>query len=154
MNKLLEIKCNLSELDDFAKNLSKKAKTSDIYFLKGDLGVGKTTFTRFFINALFEKYNLKRPENIKSPSFPLLINYSLHRIEINHYDLFRIKDKDELIELDFFEKLEKNISIIEWPDIILNNYFIKKYYLIEIQIINIDKRLVKIYHSKKKIFKK
>ena len=149
MNKLKEFKCDLFELEKFSKNLSIQTKNSDIFLLKGDLGVGKTTFARFLINSLFDKHNLSRPESIKSPSFPILINYSLNKFEINHYDLYRIKKQEDLIQIDFFESLQKNISIIEWPDILLNKYIAKQYYLIEMEIINQNKRSIKIFHNKK-----
>ena len=69
--------------------------------------------------------------------------------EIYHYDFYRITEKTELIEIGIFEELEKNISIIEWPDIILNNFKLRNYYLLEFQIIDLNKRLIKIFHTKK-----
>ena len=152
MNTLLELECNLVELESLAKKLAEKTNFGDIYLLKGDLGVGKTTFARSFINSLFDKYNISRPQNIKSPSFPIMINYSLADYEINHYDLYRLVNKNELIEIGFIEDLEKNISIIEWPDLILNSFIINKYYLIQIEFINLNKRLIEIKHSVKKNF--
>ena len=112
---------NLLELKSFANNLAVKAKIGDIYLLSGDLGVGKTTFTRFFINALFKEYQINKPKNIKSPSYPILINYPLLNFEIYHYDLYRLKNKKELPELEFFENFKKNVSLIEWPEIIIND---------------------------------
>ena len=69
--------------------------------------------------------------------------------EIFHYDLYRLKDKNELLEVNLFENLEKNISIIEWPEIIINNFIFNKYYLFEFEFIDINKRFIKIMHSEK-----
>ena len=125
MNILSEIKCNLEDLSIITNNLAQKANVGDVYLLDGDLGVGKTTFARLFINSLFEKYKIIRPASIKSPTFPIMISYLLKDYEIFHYDLYRINNKNELSEIGLFEFIEKNISIIEWPDIILKNFTLK-----------------------------
>ena len=143
MSILIEFECNLSELKSFANNLATDTNISDIYLLSGDLGVGKTTFTRFFINALFDKYKINKPKNIKSPSYPILINYPLLNFEIYHYDLYRLKNKKELFELGFFENFKKNISLIEWPEIIINDFNLTNYHLINLKFIDLNKRKIK-----------
>ena len=143
MSILTEFKCNLSELKSFANNLATDTNISDIYLLSGDLGVGKTTFIRFFINALFDKYKINKPKNIKSPSYPILINYPLLNFEIYHYDLYRLKNKKELLELGFFESFKKNISLIEWPEIIINDFNLTNYHLINLKFIDSNKRQLK-----------
>lgn len=146
MNILTEIECNLFELQTFTINLADKAKIGDIFFLKGDLGVGKTTFARFFINSLYDKYKVKREINIKSPSYPILINYPFLNYEILHYDFYRIKKENEILEIGFFENLKKNISIIEWPEIIIDNFKINNYYSLSIEIIDLEKRKIKLQY--------
>ena len=143
MNIISEFDCNLFQLGTYAKRLAESSSIGEIYFLRGDLGAGKTTFSRMFINSIFDKYKIQRPQTIKSPSFPVMINYSLIDYEIFHYDFYRIKNINEMAEIDFFENLKKNISIIEWPDIILNNYNFNNYNLIEFKIINLSKRKLK-----------
>ena len=118
MKTLYQIEYNLDQLKKFAKKLALKSNQGDIYLLKGELGVGKTTFTRFLINSIFDAYKIKRPENIKSPSYPILINYPLLNFEINHHDFYRLTNNNELSEIVSFEDFNKNISIIEWPEII------------------------------------
>ena len=152
MNTLLELECNLFELNSFAQKLAAKTSDADIFLLKGELGAGKTTFARAFINSLFDKHKIERPGNIKSPSFPIMINYPIAHYEINHYDLYRLIDQSELLEIGFFEDIEKNISLIEWPDILIKNSIISNYYLIEFDIIDRDKRFIKLKHSVKKTF--
>lgn len=152
MYKIIECYCDLEQLNRFSQRFSRQAAVGDIILLKGELGVGKTTFARFFINSLFENLSLKRPQSIKSPSFPIMINYSLLNYQIFHYDLFRLKSENELSEIDIFENLQKNITIIEWPELIMNNINLREYYLIEFELIDLSKRYLKILHSKKKKF--
>ena len=143
MKNLTKFDCNLTGLNKFARSVANEANVGDIFLLKGELGAGKTTFARGLINSLYEINKIKKNHNIKSPSFPIMINYPLLDYEVRHFDLFRITNKFELIEIDIFEDIEKNISIIEWPEIILNNYKINKYYLIEFNIIDLLNRSVK-----------
>ena len=152
MYKIIECSCNLEQLKIFSQKFAQKAAMGDIIFLKGELGVGKTTFARFFINALFDNLSLQKPQSIKSPSFPIMINYSLLKYEIFHYDLFRLKNINELTEIDIFENLQKNILIVEWPELIMNHLNVKDYYLIEFELIDLSKRYLKLFHSKKKSF--
>jgi len=81
------------------------------------MGVGKTTFVRYLINKFQENDNLKITE-ITSPTFNLLNEYQLHKIKINHYDLFRIKSNREIKGLSLFENNNSSITLIEWPEII------------------------------------
>ena len=149
MNILLEFDCDLEKLNQFSKELAEKSQAGDIFFLLGDLGAGKTTFARFFINSLFDKEEINRPKNIQSPSYPIMINYSLKNYEIFHYDLYRLKNKNELTEINFFEDFSKNLSIIEWPNLILDNFSLTNYYLIEFNFINLNKRYLRVKHSEK-----
>tara|TARA_Y100001970_G_C14012840_1_gene739392 strand:- start:134 stop:598 length:465 start_codon:yes stop_codon:yes gene_type:complete len=149
LNILLEFECDLKKLNQFSQEIAQKIQLGDIFFLLGDLGVGKTTFARLLINSLFDKAKVNRPDKILSPSYPIMINYPLPNYEIFHYDFYRIKNKNELVEIDFFENLDKNLSIIEWPDLVLNNFSLTNYYLIEFGFVDIKKRYLKVQHSKK-----
>ena len=152
MYKIIECNCDLKQLNKFSQKLAQKATVGDIIFLKGELGVGKTTLARFFINALFDNLSLQKPQSIKSPSFPIMISYSLLKYEIFHYDLFRLKSINEISEIDIFENLHNNIIIVEWPELIMNHLNVKDYYLIELELIDLSKRHLKMLHSKKKRF--
>ena len=135
---------NLNALEIFAKKLSKEFKKGSIIFLKGELGAGKTTLARFIINSLYDTKKIKKPNSIKSPSFPILLTYDLLDIEIFHYDLYRISNISELNELNIEECFSNAITIIEWPDILLNNNFNHNFYLIELEIYNENQRIIKI----------
>ena len=139
-NQILDI----SEVKYLALKLSKKLKLGDILMLKGDLGVGKTTFARFIVDNLYLLNNLKNSSIIGSPTYPILLTYDLKSFEICHYDLYRIKNINELEELDFFENIEKSITLIEWPEILIHLPFKKNYYLINFDLYSETKRIVNI----------
>ena len=103
--------------EELASQLLKKLKPGNIIFLYGEMGVGKTTFVRYLINKFQENNNLKITE-VTSPTFNLLNEYQLHKIKINHYDLFRIKSNREIKDLGLFENNNNSITLIEWPEII------------------------------------
>ena len=150
MFNLLKTKTSLKRLEIIAKKLANKSLIGDIYLLSGELGAGKTTFIRFFINSIFDHYLIKKPHSIKSPSFPIMINYPLKNFEVFHYDLYRIKNENEIQELNIIENLKDNITLIEWPQMIINNLQIDNYFLINLEIINLRERIIKITHTHNK----
>jgi len=108
---------SIRDIQKFSENLSKIVKTRDVIFLHGEIGVGKTTFVRFFINYLECKNKLKKSE-ILSPTFNILYEYKIKNISILHYDLYRLKNYNDIVELGIFEKTANDIKIIEWPELI------------------------------------
>ena len=88
------------------------------------MGVGKTTFVKYFINTYQQINNLPQTE-ITSPTFSLLNEYQVKDLRIKHYDLFRINNKEDTNNLDIFEKDNKLITLIEWPQLIANTQDIK-----------------------------
>ncbi len=119
---------NISEegkTKSIAEVFSKNIKLGDILFLNGELGVGKTTFVKYLINFLQKKYNQAITE-IPSPTFNLINEYQLDSFVIKHYDLYRINDEKELNNLDIFESVSDQITLIEWPEIIKNYKIINK----------------------------
>ena len=113
---------NLKSLLEITRKLSKLVSQGDNLFLYGELGVGKTTFVRNFINHLQHLNKVKSTE-VLSPTFNILNEYQINNFNIKHYDLYRVKQKEELDNLGLFEE-KKAINIIEWPEI-LNSYKIK-----------------------------
>ena len=82
-----------------------------VIYLRGDLGAGKTLFTRAYIHALgFEGY-------VKSPSYGLLETYDLKGQTVLHLDLYRIEDPEELEFLAIRDLYGSNtVLMVEWPD--------------------------------------
>ena len=151
MKQAITFNTNLQKLNTFAEKLALISKPSDIILLQGELGTGKTTFTRFWINALYRKKKIIPPSSIKSPTFPIMISYDLIKYELYHYDLYRLKNNKELQELDIFENFTNNISIIEWPEILMKELQRKNYYYIKFSFVNSDTRQIQIHHSIQKI---
>ena len=99
-----------------AENISEK----DCIFLIGEIGVGKTTFTRNFINYLQRREGVKETE-VLSPTFNLLYEYDIKNMKVMHYDLYRIKRSKDLDQLGIFTEDVDSIKIIEWPELINTN---------------------------------
>ena len=108
---------SLEHLNSLSQKVADKLDKNDCIFLIGEIGVGKTTFTRYLINHLQEKNGEKITE-VLSPTFNLLYEYDLKNIKIMHYDLYRIKDESELKQLGIFLDQQEAIKIIEWPQLI------------------------------------
>ena len=108
---------SLEHLNSLSQKIADNLAKNDCIFLIGEIGVGKTTFTRYLINYLQEKNGEKITE-VLSPTFNLLYEYDLNNIKIMHYDLYRIKDESELKNLGIFSDKQDTIKIIEWPQII------------------------------------
>ena len=151
MNPILTFDTNLQGLDTFAKKLAAINKPSDIVLLQGELGTGKTTFARMLINALCHKMKIIPPTSIKSPTFPIMISYDLKEYELYHYDLYRLKKNKELQELDIFENFKNNISIVEWPEILMKELEGENYYFINFSFVDSNTRNIQINHSIYKI---
>ena len=108
---------SLDHLNSISIKISKKLERGDCIFLKGEIGVGKTTFTRHIINNLQKQKGLKETE-VLSPTFNLLYEYDIKDLKIMHYDLYRIKKSEELDHLGIFSDRLNTIKVIEWPNLI------------------------------------
>ena len=108
-----------SEIDTkkLSKKISKIIKAGDVIFLHGEIGVGKTTFTRFLINHLEVENKIKKSD-VLSPTFNIAYDYDIGKIKVYHYDLYRIKSNKDILELGMFDLSKDHIKIVEWPEII------------------------------------
>ena len=102
---------------ELAKKFTEYLKGGEFIFLFGEMGVGKSTFVKYFINE-YQKINDLPQTEITSPTFSLLNEYQLKDMRIKHYDLFRINRKEDIKNLDIFEKDNKLITLIEWPQLL------------------------------------
>jgi len=108
---------SLEDTQNFSKNISKIISAGDIVFLYGEIGVGKTTFVRFFINHLENKNKIKNSE-VLSPTFNIVYDYDIRNLKILHYDLYRLKNYKDISQLGMFETSKDHIKIVEWPELI------------------------------------
>jgi len=108
---------SLKDTKNLSKKISKIINVGDVIFLYGKIGVGKTTFVRFFINHLEVENGIKKSD-ILSPTFNIAYDYDIGKIKVYHYDLFRLKNYKDILELGMFETSKDHIKIIEWPELI------------------------------------
>ena len=108
---------SLKDTQNFSKNISNIINPGDVIFLSGEIGVGKTTFVRFFINYLESKNKIKNSD-VLSPTFNIVYDYNIGNIKILHYDLYRLKNYNDISQLGMFESFDDHIKIIEWPELI------------------------------------
>jgi tRNA threonylcarbamoyl adenosine modification protein YjeE len=111
---------SLDHLQLISKKIADEILKKDCIFLIGEIGVGKTTFTRSLINYLQKREGVDQTE-VLSPTFNLLYEYEIKKLKIMHYDLYRIKNSKELIQLGIFNENIDSIKIIEWPELLETN---------------------------------
>ena len=99
-------------LTRIAELIALKVRAGDLITLTGDLGAGKTTFARAFIRAMLDDLTAEVP----SPTFTLVQSYPTQRIEIAHFDLYRLNSPDELDEIGFDESVTGGVALVEWPE--------------------------------------
>ena len=117
---------NLKETKKFAKKFAKLLVGGEVILLSGDLGAGKTTFTRCVLKALGVK------GDITSPTFTIMREYKTKRFNIYHFDMYRIGDSGEAREFGLEDYIysgdSRSLVFIEWSENIadmLNGKFIK-----------------------------
>jgi len=96
--------------------LAKEAGPGDVFCLIGDLGVGKTVFSKGF------GAGIGVDDTINSPTFTIVQVYDEGRLPFYHFDVYRIADEDELLEIGFDEMVDGDgVCLIEWADLIPNS---------------------------------
>ena len=108
---------SLQDTENFTKNFSKIIGPGDVIFLYGEIGSGKTTFTRFLINHLEVENKISKSE-VLSPTFNIVYEYEIGKTKIHHYDLYRLKNYNDILQLGMLETSSDSIKIIEWPELI------------------------------------
>lgn len=100
-----------------------------ILLLKGNLGAGKTTFTQFLLNKLGSE------DEVSSPTYSIVNEYSTPKGKVFHFDLYRLKNIDEVYDIGIEEYLDNAfLCIIEWPEVYEDDLYGLKYH--EMSIIN------------------
>ena len=95
------------------EQLAKEAHPGDVYTLEGDLGVGKTVFTKGMARGL----GIEEP--VTSPTFTILQEYESGRLPLYHFDVYRIGDPEEMDEIGYEDYFYgQGICLIEWAGLI------------------------------------
>jgi tRNA threonylcarbamoyladenosine biosynthesis protein TsaE len=100
------------ETAEIATTLAERLGAGDVVCLRGDLGAGKTTFTRFLVKALGS------PTPVSSPTFTLVHEYLGGPVPIAHIDCYRLGSEDEFLDAGLGEYLDSGawLTLIEWPE--------------------------------------
>ena len=119
-----------------AQEISKICKKGDVLAISGSMGIGKTTFVRYFIK------NISKAQSVPSPTYNIMLPYETKYSTIYHMDAWRLKSYNEALSLGITEKFDDAIFLIEWAEkikvILPNNY-------LSLSIKNIrDKKFLKI----------
>ena len=110
---------SIRELGKIADKIKKILLPGDVVFLHGEIGVGKTTFARLLINGFENEKKLKKSE-VLSPTFNIVFEYEIKEFTIKHFDLYRLKNSNDIKNIGLSESLEQSITLIEWPELIIN----------------------------------
>ena len=111
---------SLDHLKLISNKIADNVSEKDCILLIGEIGVGKTTFARNFINYLQKREGIHETE-VLSPTFNLLYEYNIKNFKVLHYDLYRVKKSKELDQLGIFKEDVDSINIIEWPELVKTN---------------------------------
>ena len=122
---------------EFGKSVARAVEKGAVISLVGDLGAGKTTFTKGVARGLGIM------DNVTSPTFTILNEYTGEEKRLYHFDFYRIEDPDELVELgfeDYFPSAD-GLTIVEWVEK-APSVLPKKFYQITFKKIDDDKRKI------------
>ena len=102
-----------------AKRLARSKTIGRTFLLYGEIGAGKTFFSRAFIQEILSDYGLT--EDIPSPTYTLIQTYETPQVDIWHIDLYRLVSEQDITELGIADALNNNICLIEWPELLNEN---------------------------------
>ena len=128
--------------EKIAATFAERLKGGEVVAFRGDLGMGKTCFTRGLAAGL--GYS----GEVTSPTFALINEYIGGRVPLYHFDMYRISSWEELYSSGFFEYIEEGgIVAAEWSENIENALPDNTWY-IEFELINENSRKITVYHKK------
>lgn len=103
---------DINETRDWAAGFAKKLHAPMTIALHGDLGVGKSEIARTIIQTLCGADTV-----VPSPTFTIVQSYENGKDRLSHFDLYRVSDVSELVEIGLLHAVQNDITLIEWPDI-------------------------------------
>jgi tRNA threonylcarbamoyladenosine biosynthesis protein TsaE len=133
----LEIICNkIEDLPETAKRIYDFGRQNTIWLLKGEMGSGKTTLVKEFARII------GTTDQVNSPSYAIVNEYqSISGNPFYHFDFFRAKDVQEILDIGFEEYLDSgNLCLIEWPELVVD-LLPEKHLIIDITIPDREKRI-------------
>lgn len=109
---------SLKDTEKFAKKFAKILTGGQVILLNGDLGAGKTTFTKFVLRALGVR------DEVTSPTFTIMKEYAGKKVKIYHFDMYRISSGEEAKEFGLeeyiYSKDKNTLVFIEWSENVLD----------------------------------
>ncbi len=110
----ISVELDEDELLEWMREFAKTLRSGDVVGLYGAMGAGKTTFTRCLLQTL--RYDFSN--GFSSPTFAILNSYDTSIGTLNHFDLYRLNDVEELYQMDLIDTISApdSISVIEWAD--------------------------------------
>lgn len=106
----LRLLADLEATEQAGRALARSLRPGDVICLWGDLGAGKTALARAIIRAM------GHAGDVPSPTFNLVLTYETDQGPVWHFDLYRLSDPGEVLELGIEDAFADGISLIEWPD--------------------------------------
>ena len=103
---------DINETREFAREFARTLTAPVCVALHGDLGVGKSEIARTIIQTLCGENTV-----VPSPTFTLVQTYVAGDTKISHFDLYRIADAAELVEIGLEHSIQNDITLIEWPNV-------------------------------------
>lgn len=100
---------NVKKTEDLGRKIASVLKGNEVIAMFGDLGAGKTAFTRGLADGLGFSYG------VSSPTFAIVNEYSA-KFNIYHFDMYRITSEDDLYSTGFFDYLDNGVLVIEWSE--------------------------------------
>ena len=113
-NKKVFHNITIQQTVSISETLAELIRPGDTVLLFGDIGSGKTFFSRVMIQKMMQKQGVV-VEDIPSPTFTIVQIYDTLLPSVWHLDLYRISNPEEIIDLDLENAFEKHVCLIEWP---------------------------------------
>lgn len=130
---------SIIETEAVAKEFAKNISAGDVITLIGNLGAGKTQFTKAFC----KNFGI---DDVVSPSFAIVNQYD-GNLKFYHFDFYRLKSSKELLDIGYYDYLndDESVTFIEWADM-FNEVIPSRHYEVKIDILGDSKRKISVIY--------